>query len=112
MTDQDVFYKQIAGLAGQIQAELAAFGYQGLPGKTPARVDSAFGAGSMSFTGWLWDVFLPRMNEILCQRGDFPAESNVGTQAIRELDAFPEADRLVTLLCEIDHLVNGHQSQI
>lgn len=70
MTDKDAFYKQIADLVAQIQAELVSFGYQGSPDEPPVKVNSAFGAGSMSFTGWLWSVFLPRVTEILRQQGN------------------------------------------
>lgn len=84
-------------------------GYQGEPNETPVQVTTAFGAGSLSFTGWLWSVFLPRLNEILRQRGEFPAESYVGAQAIRELDAYPDAERLVDLLCQIDYLINHRE---
>jgi len=106
MTDKDTFYKQIDNLVAQIQAELVSFGYQGSPGETPVQVNSAFGAGSMSYTGWLWSVFLPSVKEKLLKQKEFPTESSVGTQAIRELDAFHEAERLVDLLCEFDYLIN------
>ena len=99
-------YNQIADLVAQIQAELVSLGYPGSPPVTPVKVDMAFGAGSLSFTAWLWSVFLPRVNEILHQQGEFPAASDVGAQAIRELDAFPNAERLVDLLCEFDNLIN------
>ena len=106
MIDKDAFYKKIADLANQIQTELVSYGYQGFPGETPVQVNIAFGAGSMSFTGWLWSVFLPRVREILRDQSELPSESSVGTQAIRELDGFPEAERLVDLLCEFDYLIN------
>jgi uncharacterized protein YqcC (DUF446 family) len=106
MTDKDDFYKKVADLVTQIQAELVSYGYQGTPGETPVRVNSAFGAGSMSFTGWLWSVFLPSVIQMLHKEREFPTESSVGTQAIRELDAFPEAERLVDLLCQVDYLIN------
>jgi len=106
MKDTDAIYKQISDLVAQIQTELVSYGYQGIPGETPIKVKTAFGAGSMSFTGWLWTVFLPTVKEILRKQGELPSESNVGTQAIRELDAFPEAERLVDLLCKFDYLIN------
>jgi uncharacterized protein YqcC (DUF446 family) len=106
MTDNEAFYKQIADITDQIQAELVSYGYQGNPGETPVRVSSAFGVGSMSFTGWLWSVFLPSVKAMLRKEREFPAESSVGTQAIRELDAYPEAEKLVDLLCRLDYLIN------
>ena len=106
MADKAAFYQQIADLAAQIQIELNSMGYQGSPPETPTQVNAAFGAGSMSFTGWLWSVFLPRVNEILRGQGEFPSNSFVGTQAIRELDAFPDAEKLVDLLCQVDYLIN------
>jgi uncharacterized protein YqcC (DUF446 family) len=58
---------------------------------------------TMSFTQWLQFVFIPKVKEA-AKANQFPAKSQVGTQAVRELDTVPTASRLVTLLSEFDDL--------
>jgi hypothetical protein len=48
-------------------------------------------------------VFIPKVKEA-AQASQFPAKSQVGTQAVREFDPLPAAPHLVTLLCEFDAL--------
>jgi uncharacterized protein YqcC (DUF446 family) len=63
-----------------------------------------FGADTMTFSQWLQFVLVPRVELVVNSLSTFPSNSNVGTQAIREFDGDPRADRLVTLLCEFDQL--------
>jgi uncharacterized protein YqcC (DUF446 family) len=60
----------------------------------------------MTFAQWLQFVFIPSVRNILGTKGDFPAYSMVGTQAIREFDGDERASRLVQLLNEFDLLFN------
>jgi tRNA pseudouridine synthase C len=53
-------------------------------------------------TMWLQFIFIPRVNSIIAERGQFPKSSSVGAQAVREFDGVPEASRLVSLLSEFD----------
>lgn len=61
----------------------------------------AFGHATMAFPQWLRFVFLPAARERIAS-GDLPGSSQVGAQAVRELDGYPEADTLVGLLSEFD----------
>lgn len=63
----------------------------------------AFAMDTMTFTQWLQFVFLPRVREAVAAN-QFPDSSSVGTQAVREFDGQPNADRLTTLLSEFDAL--------
>lgn len=53
-------------------------------------------------TMWLQFIFIPRVKRIIVERGEFPASSSVGAQAVREFDGVPEASKLISLLCEFD----------
>src|SRR5262249_32826861 len=65
----------------------------------------AFAMDTMTFTQWLQFVFLPRVREAAASN-QFPSNSSVGTQAVREFDGDPEAGDLVTLLSEFDALLD------
>jgi uncharacterized protein YqcC (DUF446 family) len=64
---------------------------------------AAFGMDRMTFSQWLQFVFLPRVKEAATQE-QFPSESNVAAQAVREFDGVVEADLLISLLSEFDAL--------
>jgi uncharacterized protein YqcC (DUF446 family) len=64
----------------------------------------AFAMDTMAFPQWLQFVFIPRVKSIVQARGEFPASSNVGTQAIREFDGYAAAAKLISLLGEFDEL--------
>jgi len=66
----------------------------------------AFFADTMTFFQWLQFVLLPRVREIIAEKGAFPKGSSVGAYAIRELDGFDEGCDLVSLLCEFDECMN------
>jgi uncharacterized protein YqcC (DUF446 family) len=51
---------------------------------------------------WLQFIFIPRVNSIIAERGQFPKSSSVGAQAVREFDGVPEASKLVSLLSKFD----------
>ena len=65
---------------------------------------SAFATDTMSYDQWLQFIFVPRVRSIISARGEFPASSSVGAQAVREFDTYPNAQRLITLLSEFDRL--------
>jgi uncharacterized protein YqcC (DUF446 family) len=64
----------------------------------------AFAMDTMAFSQWLQFIFVPRVKEIIAESGQFPAQSMVGAQAVREFDTQPNAGRLVELLSEFDAL--------
>jgi len=62
----------------------------------------AFGMDTMAFSQWLQFVFVPNVRKILLEEGEFPSQSWVGVQAMREFDGFEEAGELVRLLSDFD----------
>ena len=64
----------------------------------------AFAMDTMAFSQWLQFILIPRVRSIIQQKGDFPSESMVGAQAVREFDGDANASGLVTLLSEFDDL--------
>jgi uncharacterized protein YqcC (DUF446 family) len=67
----------------------------------------AFAMDTMAFSQWLQFIFIPRVREILQSGADFPVQSQVGAQAIREFDGQYEADHLVTLLSAFDRVIEA-----
>jgi uncharacterized protein YqcC (DUF446 family) len=106
-------YKRSAYYAGRIERELRGLnGWQdaSLP-DTAYTSETAFFADTMTFYQWLQFVLLPRVREIIDQRGSFPAESYVAAYAVRELDGVPGANALVHTLSEFDDFIEGlHRS--
>jgi uncharacterized protein YqcC (DUF446 family) len=92
------------GLAEQIESELRRLGAWDAPAP-PGPATSAFGSADRSFTQWLRYDLVPRLREVAAGRAEPPEHSMVGTQALRELDGNPEAERLVDLLLALDRVV-------
>ena len=92
----------------EIEAELKRIRFwQNTPLKPEQyRFTRAFALDTMAYSQWLQFIFVPRVQAIIDQRGQFPKQSNVGVQAIREFDTVPEAAELTRLLCEFDRLFN------
>jgi uncharacterized protein YqcC (DUF446 family) len=93
----------------EIETEMKRKGYwstQPLPAEA-YDFRQAFAIDTMTFPQWLQFVFLPRVRQILEEQGAFPAQSMVGTQAIREFDGDTNAAQLVSLLNNFDHLFNN-----
>lgn len=101
-------YTQFAHKIAEIEAEMKATGYWQPEPLPDQAYDSrrAFAMDTMTFPQWLQFVLIPRVADIIEHRGDFPTESMVGTQAVREFDGDAAASRLVSLLSELDDIIN------
>ena len=100
---RDRFDRIAESIAG-IESEMKRIGYWSvnpLPDQA-YEFSAAFAMDTMSFTQWLQFVFIPRVRQVLEERGSFPGESMVGVQAAREFDGDEKADRLVRLLSKFD----------
>jgi len=91
--------------ADRIEAEMRRIGFWQNQPLLPEQMEftQAFAMDTMTFTQWLQFVFLPRVREAAASN-QFPSNSSVGTQAVREFDGDPGAGDLVTLLSEFDAL--------
>jgi uncharacterized protein YqcC (DUF446 family) len=90
----------------EIEAEMKRIGYwslEPLP-KEAYEFRQAFGMDTMAFPQWLQFILIPRVRSIIRQKGDFPSDSMVGVQAVREFDGDATASGLVTLLGEFDDI--------
>lgn len=67
----------------------------------------AFAMDTMSYAQWLQFVFIPRVRGIIDEHGEFPTQSMVGVQAMREFDGLHEAANLTSLLHDFDALIEG-----
>jgi uncharacterized protein YqcC (DUF446 family) len=104
-------YQRAAAFAGRIGQELRQLRvWQSEPMREAAYAsDKAFFADTMTLFQWLQFVLVPRIQEIVAERAGFPAESNVGAYAVRELDGFDEAHHLILALSEFDEFVEDIQ---
>lgn len=99
-------YSQAGRKISEIEAEMKRIGYwslEPLPGEA-YDFRQAFAMDTMAFSQWLQFILIPRVRSIIEQKGDFPLDSMVGTQAMREFDGDTTASGLVTLLSEFDDL--------
>ncbi len=68
---------------------------------------AAFAMDTMPFVHWLQFVFIPRVREIIATHGNFPSDSQVGAQAVREFDGINEASVLISLLSDFDYFIKS-----
>ena len=99
-------YSEVAHKFSEIEAEMKRIGYwsdKPLP-EEAYEFPQAFAMDTMAFAQWLQFILIPRVRSVIEQKGDFPSESMVGAQAVREFDGDANASGLVTLLSEFDDL--------
>lgn len=104
-------YLLAASKADEIEAELKRLGRwmeNSLPDECFDDM-GAFGSNTMGFEQWLQFVLLPRIREIVEEKGDFPSGSNLAPYAIRYFDGDPDADPLREILYTLDLLINEKQ---
>ena len=80
------------------------------PGDKPAgeiEVRGAFGSENMSFMQWLAWVLIPRVRQIIAEKGKFPSASQIASFAIRELDGDPACGEIHDVLYEFDAFINS-----
>ncbi len=107
----DLYDRASAGIA-EIEVEMKAIGYwsaEPLP-ESAYQFRKAFGMDTMAFSQWLQFIFIPRVRQIVAERGQFPERSMVAAQAVREFDGDPNASRLLSLLSDFDRLFDGKSS--
>jgi uncharacterized protein YqcC (DUF446 family) len=96
---------------GEIEAEMKRVGLWEIEKPAPEKFEDmdAFGTKTMAFEQWLRWVFVPRVREILDDKGEFPRGSQVSQQAFREWKVWGSADEfdpLLERLREFDALFN------
>jgi uncharacterized protein YqcC (DUF446 family) len=101
-------YARVAASIAEIENEMKAIGYWSGDPLPPEAYDfrQAFAMDTMTFSQWLQFIFIQRVHQILDQHGEFPVQSMVGAQAVREFDGDPQASNLVSLLAGFDSLFN------
>jgi uncharacterized protein YqcC (DUF446 family) len=97
----------VAEKIAAIEAEMKRIGmWQETPLSEAAyRFTQAFAMDTMAFSQWLQFVFIPRVKQIVAEKGTFPTASMVAAQAVREFDTDPlDTSHLQTLLSEFDRM--------
>ena len=106
ITSPGDLYSKAGNKISEIEAEMKRIGYWSIDPLPENAYDfrEAFAMDTMTFSQWLQFILIPRVRSIIEQRGDFPLESMVGAQAVREFDGDTTATNLVTLLSDFDDL--------
>jgi uncharacterized protein YqcC (DUF446 family) len=102
-------YGEVGTRIDAIEAEMKRLGWwqnEPLP-EEAYNFRSAFAMDTMAFSQWLQYIFIPRVRGVIAERGDFPRQSQVGAQAVREFDGVWEASDLLRLLSEFDHYIEN-----
>jgi uncharacterized protein YqcC (DUF446 family) len=102
-------YATAGKYADRIELELRRIG-QWQDGSLPESAfesRAAFCADTMTFFQWLQFVLLNRIRTTVTGKGTFPARSQVGAYAVRELDGFDGAEKLITLLGDFDAFIES-----
>ena len=96
----------VAAKLAEVEDEMKRMGLWQRDSLRPEQYEfrQAFAMDTMAFSQWLQFIFIPRVKEIIAAGGQFPSESQVGAQAIREFDSWPDAEKLLGLLSEFDAL--------
>lgn len=106
MPDYDVVEGKINAIEGEMK-KLGWWREEPLP-EEMYNFQRAFAMDTMPFQFWLQFVFIPKVHEVIAARGNFPRESHVAAQAVREFDGVNEASDLITLLSDFDrYIVRG-----
>ena len=101
-------YERLANKADEIENELRRLNrWQHFPLSSDKFEDmGAFGSNTMTFEQWIQFVLVPRIDHIVLNKGELPADSMLATYAVRVFDGDPDASNIVGLLNEIDELIN------
>ena len=84
--------------------------WPGNPPEGPLEVKGAFGCESMSYAQWLAWVLIPRVREIVAERGEFPRGSETAAYSVRAFDGLPGWGDVHAVLYAFDCLFEN-QSQ-
>jgi uncharacterized protein YqcC (DUF446 family) len=104
----DDTYERATALAAELEVVMRDVGlWPGERPKGPIEIRGAFGSENMSFGEWLAWVLIPRLHEIVRDRGEFPSGSNLAAYAIRALDGFSGQSEVRDVLDAIDELGGG-----
>jgi uncharacterized protein YqcC (DUF446 family) len=60
---------------------------------------------NMAFEQWLAWVLIPRVQELVAERGAFPPSSSVAAHAAREFDTVPNSDEVLRVLSGFDRFI-------
>lgn len=66
----------------------------------------AFGMNTMSVEQWIQFILIPRVHQIIQEKGEFPL-SQFAVYATRNLDGDPDGAKLMQLIQEFDAIVNN-----
>lgn len=66
----------------------------------------------MTFEQWLQFILIPRIQQIIADRDEFPSGSMLATYAVRVFDGDHAAAHLQELLSDIDQLINTPETYI
>lgn len=107
-------YTLVACKANEIETELRRLNRWTTEPLPPECFENmgAFGSNTMAFEQWIQFVLIPRIQEIVSTKGEFPQESHLAAYAIRVFDGDTHVDYLHDLLYQLDTLINTPDTAI
>jgi uncharacterized protein YqcC (DUF446 family) len=66
----------------------------------------AFGSNTMAFEQWIQFILIPRIQQIVRDKDEFPSGSMLATYAVRAFDGDYDTTQLQNLLYDLDQLIN------
>jgi uncharacterized protein YqcC (DUF446 family) len=100
-------YAAVAQKLAEVEAEMRRLGLWQAEALAPEcyNFTQPFAGDTMSIDQWLQFIFIPRVREIIAQRGEFPPASSVAARVLREFDGSPiDITNLHLRLYEFDRL--------
>ena len=101
-----ISYEAVALKIQEIEAELKRLG-RWMPESPPPEAFEnmgPFGMNTMAPEQWLQFVLIPRVNEIIAAKGEFPAADSIAAYFVKNLDGDEQAGPLCRLIIEFNSL--------
>src|SRR5690242_1716714 len=96
----EALYELVLTKASEIESQLKIIGCWSSEPLAKEKLEEmgAFGSNTMAFEEWLQFILIPRIKQIVQEKGDFPGSSMIATYAIRVLRDDAESSTLQNLL--------------
>ncbi|MEZ4087446.1 MAG: YqcC family protein [Candidatus Gracilibacteria bacterium] len=100
-------YEKVNLRIDEIVAEIQRLGRWNSGSLSPEKLENMgpFGMNTMPLEEWIQFVLVPRVQEIVEKKGEFP-QSSISTYAVKYFDGDLDGQRLLQLIVEFDQIVN------
>ena len=100
-------YEKVNLRIDEIVAEIQRLGRWSSGSLSPEKLENMgpFGMNTMPLEQWIQFVLVPRVQEIVEKKGEFP-QSSISAYAVKYFDGDLDGQRLLQLIVEFDQIVN------